>query len=190
MRIVAALAGFALAFALTHEALAAPEVIMFGASWCGPCRAVKQHFEANRIPFTYRDIDDPKHREAFMQEGPGGIPLVKVGGEKVRGADLVRIRAMLVRAGVAKAEPPPPPGTNVTLYGGHSPEWWQSQFKELRALIAETGQRARDMEKSAQDDVEKAGVQKMKDEQKILDATLDQLESDASNVSLPRKYRE
>jgi glutaredoxin len=184
---------FALMLALSSaptSAHAAPDVVMFGATWCGPCRAVKQHLEANRVPFTYRDIDDERHRAAFIQEGAGGIPLVLVGREKIRGANLERLRSTLERAGIVKPAAPSAAAAKGETYGGHPAAWWQAQFRELRAQVAEAGEKARALEKVAGDDVEKGVVAKLKEERGILEASLDQLENDASNVALPRKYRE
>ncbi len=76
------------------------------------------------------------------------------------------------------------------LFGGQRAEWWQAQFRELRARISELGEAAKSAERAAQFDDEKEAVARMKQDKKILEASLDQLENDASNVSLPRKYRE
>ncbi|MCK6552628.1 glutaredoxin family protein [Myxococcota bacterium] len=181
----------AVASALSASASAAePTVRMFGASWCGPCAAVKQFLEAVQVPFVYLDVDDAKNREAFLREGgEGGIPYLVIGTEKIRGANLPKITDALTRSGALRARPDLT-SRGVDLYGGQPAEWWQAQFRELRARIAALDDAVKSAERSAQFDDEKATVQRMKQDKKILEASVDQLENDASNVSLPRKYRE
>src|SRR5688500_9218171 len=172
------------------ESEAAPEVKMFGASWCGPSRVVKQFLDQNRIPYTYLDVDDDKNREAFRRESSqGGIPLIVIGSEKITGATLPAIATALERGGAAKSMQAPPKSGGGT-YGGHSPAWWQSQFRDLRSRIEDLDRRTKAFERVAGDNVEKEVLDRMKDDCKILQASLDQLEVDASNVSLPRNFRE
>src|SRR5688572_30821185 len=94
----------ALLFSMACSAAeAAPEVRMFGASWCGPCRVVKQFLDQNRVPYTYLDVDNDKNREAFRREASqGGIPLIVIGTEKITGANMPAIAASLERGGVLK----------------------------------------------------------------------------------------
>jgi glutaredoxin len=170
-------------------ALAAdPEVKMFGATWCGPCRAVKQFLEQSHVEFAYYDIDDPKNREAFRQTGSRGIPVLFVGREKILGANFERIQQTLERSG--KIRPTALQRAQPGTYGGHRPEWWQAQFRELRKQVADLDAEITALAKSATDSYEKEVVARRREDKKIAEETLDQLESDASNVSLPRNYRE
>lgn len=169
---------------------AEPVVRMFGASWCGPCGAVRQFLDAAQVPYVYLDVDDAKNREAFLREGgEGGIPYLVIGSDKIRGANLPKIAEALTRSGGMRANPQLV-AQGAELFGGQRAEWWQAQFRELRARIGELGEAAKSAERAAQFDDEKEAVARMKQDKKILEASLDQLENDASNVSLPRKYRE
>lgn len=163
---------------------APPELVMFGATWCGPCKAVRAYFEQNRVPYTYRDIDDEQNRAAFRAEGGGGIPLVIAGASKVRGANLPALAKL---AGLEKQAAPAKPGGE--SYGGHSPTWWQEQFQDLRTRIDRARTEARDLEAAAADHHEKEVLARMKENLKILEASLDVLENEASNAGVPRKYR-
>lgn len=46
------------------------------ASWCGPCRAVKEEIERNGYTVEVLDVD--KHREAASEYGVRGIPTLVV----------------------------------------------------------------------------------------------------------------
>jgi glutaredoxin len=175
-----------------QDARAAPtEITMFGASWCGPCRAVKSFLEKNKLSFRYRDIDREDARAEFMRVSGGnsGIPLTFVGQEKINGANLPRLRAVLERehllqpaAGVGKE--------GVEVYGGYPPTWWQAQFRDLRERRSQSEAEVRELERVAADDREKELLARKKSDLVIVAATLDQLDNDASKVALPRAYRE
>jgi glutaredoxin/predicted Zn-ribbon and HTH transcriptional regulator len=63
-----------------------PEVFVYSAEWCGSCRSVKAFLEAGGILYTEMDIDkSAQARENFHRLGGGGIPLVFVGEEQMRG---------------------------------------------------------------------------------------------------------
>ncbi len=184
------LAGWSLFGLYSIEAWAAPSVRMYGASWCGPCRTVKKYLRKKGVSFQYLDIDVPKNRALYLQDrSRGGIPLLIIGRDKIVGANLLRIRAALERARVLKENPKktPPKGGS---YGGHSAEWWQRQFRDLRGRLHEMRGKVKRFEQVAVDHHEKEVLQKMRANQKILEESVDQLEVDASRVSLPRKYRQ
>src|SRR5206468_914919 len=101
--------------------------------------------------------------------------------DKVRGANLEKLRALLEHAGILKSQAPQAPAGGGPTFGGYSAEWWQAQFREARAQIADVSQRASALERVAGDDVEKGVVRRLKEHKRILEASLDQLESDASN---------
>jgi glutaredoxin len=170
---------------------AAPEVRQYGAAWCGPCRAVRSFLEKNGVPFRYVDIDVPAGREEFhrVSGGNSGIPLIFIGQERINGADLRRIRLVLEREKLIK-EAPAEGKEGVDLFGGHSKEWWRSEFRDLRTYQARLEEQVRALEPVAVDNVEKEVLSQKKDNLRIVRATIDQLDNDASKVALPREYRE
>lgn len=165
----------------------AQEVVMYGASWCGPCRAVRQYLDGIRAPYRYQDVDQPEAFVAFSKEGGGGIPLLKIGGDTIRGADLGAIGEALSKIGVIKGGAAPAPTGE--SYGGHRPDWWQQQFRDLRAQLAQLDQQLGGNKGSLFVDDQERG-ERLKQRRATMAASLDQLENDASKVSLPRKYRE
>jgi glutaredoxin len=167
-------------------------VKMYGASWCGPCRAVKAFLTAAKVPFSYVDIDDERGREAYERDRPSqrGIPLLVVGQEKIVGANLPKIEQALEHSGLLKSPAPKQESAGKESYGGHRPEWWQSQFRELRATLERLKAKADHLEEVAADHHEKEVLAKMRTDIELVEGSLGALESDASNVSLPRKYRE
>jgi glutaredoxin len=176
---------------IADEALAKPEVTMYGASWCGPCRAVRAFLTRHSISFDYRDIDSEENRARFraVTGTQRGIPLVLIDGERVRGANLKALRMILERKGIqVGAAQAPRPGQE--LYGGHPASWWQTHFAALRKRVAEFETRVEQFDAYAQTHYDRDVVLgKMKEDLEILNGALDQLEIDASRVALPRRYR-
>lgn len=171
----------ALLIATALTAGAPPEVKMYGASWCGPCRAVRAYFEQNKIPHTYLDVDVRANHDAFVAEGGSAVPLVFVGRDKVVGANFEQLGKLL-----SLGPAPAPAGES---YGGFSASWWQTQFVELRGRLTTLDAKIAELGKSATFDDEKERLEGLKRSRKLVDAALNQLENDASRVSLPRKYR-
>jgi mycoredoxin len=182
-----------LLFALFPAALfaAETEVVMYGASWCGPCGAVKGFLTQNAVPFEYVDIDTDQGRERYeaARGGYRGIPLTVIRGQSIRGANLEAIAAALQQSNVVKGSVAAPKSGGET-YGGHPPMWWQAQFRQLRATLARIDQEIAVRDKSRIDSTQKDLIVRLKDDREIVSQSIDQLEVDASNVSLPRKYRE
>jgi glutaredoxin len=179
-----------LALLMPSTAFADEAVTMYGASWCGPCGAVKAFLQQNRVPFEYVDIDTDQGRQRYESARGGfkGIPLTVVQGQAIGGANLVSLADALKRGRLMQ-------GDAVTAksgesYGGHSPSWWQQQFRGLRQKLAHMDQEVARGEKVAFDHHEKELLAKLKQDREIVAQSIDQLESDASNVSLPRKFRE
>ncbi len=88
---------------------ATPMVVMFHASWCGPCKSMKPLVErlAAELPFVLVGVDGGAERELAASEGVRGVPalLVYKDGKQV-GASLAgakteaQIRSYLAAAGV------------------------------------------------------------------------------------------
>lgn len=69
-------------------------VIVYGASWCGPCHMAMKHLDSIGVKYTFKDVDkDPgasselhgKLAKARMQEG--SIPVIDIGGRLLVGYD-------------------------------------------------------------------------------------------------------
>jgi glutaredoxin len=166
-------------------------VTMYGASWCGPCGAVKAFLQQNRVPFEYVDIDQDLGRQRYEAARGSfkGIPLTVVAGQAIRGANLTSLAGALQRAKLLGDDAAQKPSAGES-YGGHSAAWWQVQFRQLRGQLARMDQEIARGEKVAFDHHEKELLDKLREDREIVAQSIDQLESDASNVSLPRKFRE
>lgn len=165
------------------------EVTMYGAKWCGPCRAVKGFLTRNKVPFEYVDIDTERGRSRYVAARGSykAIPLTVIGRQKILGANLKAIVTAFQQAHLLQGETPV--ASAGEKYGGHSPEWWQVQFRQLRGQLALMDRAIEQKEKVAADNYEKELLAKMKENREIVQQSIDQLEVDASNVSLPRKFR-
>ncbi|MEQ1515267.1 MAG: glutaredoxin family protein [Usitatibacteraceae bacterium] len=63
-----------------------PSVVFYSATWCGYCRAAREFFDRNGIAYTEHDMETSAVGIAgYQQLGGGGIPLIMIGDEKIRG---------------------------------------------------------------------------------------------------------
>ena len=62
-------------------------VTIYTTSSCGYCRAAKQYFAANRIPFTEVNVerDMRKAEEMVRKSGQMGVPVIEVNGKVIVG---------------------------------------------------------------------------------------------------------
>lgn len=67
-------------------------VIIYGASWCGPCHQAQRYLEAKHIKVIYKDIEADKKADEEMQKKleaagkrGGTIPVIDVGGRLLVG---------------------------------------------------------------------------------------------------------
>jgi len=73
-----------------------PEIVLYSASWCGYCTATREFFKDNGIRFTELDIENTAAgAEGYAKLGAGGVPLIVVGDELVRGYNEAGLRQML-----------------------------------------------------------------------------------------------
>lgn len=63
------------------------EIIVYGASWCAPCKALIERLDSKGIKYIYKDVGDPdiaKEHEKLAGEnipaGKKGVPTVVIGG--------------------------------------------------------------------------------------------------------------
>ena len=69
-------------------------VIIYGASWCGPCHDAQKHLQRRGVPFVYKDIEEDSGAQQEMSRKlqragarGGGIPIIDVGGRLLMGFD-------------------------------------------------------------------------------------------------------
>jgi glutaredoxin len=63
-----------------------PAVVFYSATWCGYCRAARDFFDRNGIAYTELDIEKSQRgADEYDKLGRGGIPLIFVGDERIRG---------------------------------------------------------------------------------------------------------
>lgn len=65
-----------------------PPIVIYGASWCGPCHQVKKYLKSKGIPFVEKDIDEDPSAQSEMRakltksgRRSGSIPVIDVGGQ-------------------------------------------------------------------------------------------------------------
>jgi glutaredoxin len=87
-------------------AIAASDVVIFGASWCGACREAEAYLRSRGIPFTHRDVErDPGAREDMQRRAaavglrPTGIPVIDIRGRVMQGFDREAIDRALRETG-------------------------------------------------------------------------------------------
>lgn len=177
--------------ALSAPVAAAPEVTVYGASWCGPCQTVKTYLKQQHVAFEFIDIDQDGNRERFARASPdsGSIPLTFVGKESVRGARLQALRTLLVQRQMIQA-PRGNDGAKAGAYGDYSAEEWQQQFQAMRQRVAALKERLAKLEREVVDVEGRAQIlPRARRDLKVAMDSLDDLEKAASDVSLPRQYR-
>jgi len=75
-----------------------PPVQIIGASWCPLCLAAEEYFRSSSVPYRMLDIDhDRDARSAYLTLGGGGVPIIIVGTEVIRGFDRGLIDSALHR---------------------------------------------------------------------------------------------
>ena len=60
--------------------------VLYAAAWCGYCRQARAYLAKAGIKYQEIDIDTPSGKAAFASvSGAGGVPLLVVKGEQLRG---------------------------------------------------------------------------------------------------------
>jgi len=87
---------------VSNHPTADPQVIIYGTSWCAWCPRAKAHFDQEKIPYTYHDIEaeeDAYHELEKKLGGPvQGVPVLDVKGEIIIGYDVDKINKALAKA--------------------------------------------------------------------------------------------
>lgn len=69
-----------------EEARAGGQVEVFVTSWCGYCKKTLRYLNEKGIAYTAYDIEkDPQAGRRFQELGGGGVPLVLIGANRIRG---------------------------------------------------------------------------------------------------------
>jgi glutaredoxin len=83
---------------------AQPQVIIYGASWCGPCHHAAAHLKQKGIPFIEKDIEQDSGAAREMQaklakagKRGGSIPVLDVRGRILVGFDIPSLDAALAQ---------------------------------------------------------------------------------------------
>ncbi len=81
------------------------QVIIYGASWCGPCHMAQDHLKKKHVPFTFKDVDQDPGAQSEMSAKlsktggrAGSIPVIDVGGRIMVGYDERALDQALERA--------------------------------------------------------------------------------------------
>ncbi len=84
------------------EAAALGDVVIYGASWCGACRAAAAHLRRRGVSFEEKDIErDPGARAEMQRKAqaagirPSGIPVIDFRGTILTGFDQRRIDQLI-----------------------------------------------------------------------------------------------
>jgi glutaredoxin len=78
------------------QSQAQPEIVFYSASWCGYCDATRTFFKDNGIRYTEHDIEKTAEGAAgYKSLGGGGVPLMVIGDETIRGYSEPGLRQVL-----------------------------------------------------------------------------------------------
>jgi len=92
--------------AKAQEARKYPQIVLYSVSWCPHCRAAKEYFTKNNIPFTNRDVEQDAQAMALLtgKYKSQSIPVIVLGT-----------------------------GANEVVMHGFSPETFQDNLKKAQA---------------------------------------------------------
>lgn len=62
-----------------------PKIVLYSTSWCPHCKAVKEYFTRNEIPFINRDVevDDEAMQLLTEKYKSKGVPVIVIGDDQV-----------------------------------------------------------------------------------------------------------
>ena len=74
----------------------AKPVIMYDTAWCTYCKKAREYFARYKIEYTEYDIEkDEQAKRMYELMGGGGVPLLLVDGQKIRGFNLAKLNSAL-----------------------------------------------------------------------------------------------
>jgi glutaredoxin-like YruB-family protein len=61
-----------------------PKIVLFSVSWCPHCKAAKEYFTQNNIPFINRDVelDNEAMEELTKKYKSQGVPVIVIGNDE------------------------------------------------------------------------------------------------------------
>jgi glutaredoxin len=75
-----------------------PNIVIYTSRGCGSCRRALAYLDGKGISYVHKDItNDPEARREFRAKGGGGVPLIEVNGEAMRGFNASRFDQLLAR---------------------------------------------------------------------------------------------
>ena len=123
------------ASAAPHQGHGAVVVVIYGASWCGPCHQTADWLEQRGVAYVMKDIEETPGARAEMEatlarvgRHGGAIPVIDVRGQILVGFDPSALAQALAKAGIAVKDPAP-------FSGAAQP----GPLKELRKVVAAIG---------------------------------------------------
>lgn len=76
-----------------------PKIVLYSVSWCPHCRAAKEYFTRNNIPFINRDVElDEEARDLLTGKYKSqGVPVIVIGDDAqvIKGFDEARFEKAL-----------------------------------------------------------------------------------------------
>lgn len=75
-----------------------PNIVIYTSRGCGSCRRALAYLDGKGIFYVHKDVtNDPEARREFRAKGGGGVPLIEVNGEVMRGFNASRFEQLLAR---------------------------------------------------------------------------------------------
>jgi mycoredoxin len=72
------------------------EVVLYSTSWCGYCKATRNLFAHHGVTYVEYDIERSAHgKKMHSALGGGGVPVIEIRNEVIRGYDEKKILAAL-----------------------------------------------------------------------------------------------
>lgn len=63
-----------------------PEIVMYGAAWCGVCKRARSYFSEKNLRYTEYDIDtSAKGERDYKKMNGSGVPILLVNGQRHNG---------------------------------------------------------------------------------------------------------
>ena len=85
--------------ALQVQPAATVPVVMYATAWCPYCAKARAYFKRTNTAFVEHDIERSAEAHAeFKRLGGRGVPLILVGGEKLRGFNELAFESAYARA--------------------------------------------------------------------------------------------
>lgn len=88
------------------------DVTLYGASWCGACKAAKQYLHSRNVPFVEKDIEKDKAAASEMQakaqaagKRPTGVPVIDFRGTILLGFDQQALATLIDQGAAPKPNP-------------------------------------------------------------------------------------